>query len=146
MATRRCSVEGCGQRHDAHGYCSRHRQQMRYHGRITEAGPRVTSLDLLREAMQQETDDCVEPAFKAHNGYGYKVLWYRGKVRLATHVAMEEWGIPRPEGHEILHSCDNPPCINRRHIRWGTGRENVREAIERGRMVPYFTRRARGDE
>ena len=30
-----------------------------------------------------------------------------------------------------LHSCDNPPCCNPTHLRWGTISENTREAFER---------------
>lgn len=33
-----------------------------------------------------------------------------------------------------LHSCDNPPCCNPKHLRWGTAFDNVRDALNRGRF------------
>lgn len=33
----------------------------------------------------------------------------------------------------ILHSCDNPPCVNIEHLRIGTAKENTRDMDERGR-------------
>lgn len=38
--------------------------------------------------------------------------------------------------NDALHSCDNPPCCNPRHLRDGTTRENIHDAINRGRFVP----------
>jgi hypothetical protein len=37
------------------------------------------------------------------------------------------------KGLIILHSCDNPNCINPKHLRVGTTRENNIEAVSKGR-------------
>ena len=34
-----------------------------------------------------------------------------------------------------LHSCDNPACCNPAHLRWGTPRDNVQDALSRKRHV-----------
>lgn len=36
------------------------------------------------------------------------------------------------EGMLIMHSCDNKKCVNPKHLRQGTVKDNVQEAIERG--------------
>ena len=38
-----------------------------------------------------------------------------------------------PKGIYVLHSCDNPKCINPEHLHLGTQKDNIRECIERGR-------------
>lgn len=65
---------------------------------------------------------------------------YYGEFRLnrnnqrATHVALAIDGRPRPsKDFHALHSCDNTQCVNPRHLRWGTHRENMQDAIKRGR-------------
>jgi len=38
-----------------------------------------------------------------------------------------------PEGLMLLHSCDNPPCVNPSHLRPGTALQNKRDSIKRKR-------------
>ena len=40
---------------------------------------------------------------------------------------------PIPPGMGVLHSCDNPPCVNPQHLRIGTGADNVADRSARGR-------------
>jgi hypothetical protein len=39
-----------------------------------------------------------------------------------------------PEGLEVMHSCDNPACINPEHLSVGTHQQNIQDAVTRGRM------------
>lgn len=65
---------------------------------------------------------------------GYGQLRVDGRNKLATHVSLELNGLPRPfYGAFALHSCDNPECTNPKHLRWGTQKENMQDAANRGR-------------
>lgn len=42
-----------------------------------------------------------------------------------------------PAGVWVLHSCDNPPCVNPHHLRFGTPADNAKDASERGRNLRH---------
>lgn len=65
------------------------------------------------------------------DGYG-KVTRANKTVR-AHRLAYETWVGPIPEGHVVIHSCDNPPCINPEHLRPGTHQENTHDMLAKGR-------------
>lgn len=66
-------------------------------------------------------------------GYGQKGL---NGTKYYTHRLVCEIvnGKSAPK-QEVLHSCDNPPCCNPNHLRWGTRKQNVADMIARGRQV-----------
>lgn len=62
-------------------------------------------------------------------GYG-SFCW--GKVRKATHVAFFLANGHWPEPC-CLHKCDNPICVNPKHLEAGTHKQNMSDMSERGR-------------
>src|SRR5258708_37587974 len=43
---------------------------------------------------------------------GYGLFWFGGNVELAHRVIYQFAVGLIPDGMEVLHSCDNPPCVN----------------------------------
>lgn len=71
------------------------------------------------------------PGNRDRDGYGYiKVC---GK-RLQAHRLMYEVLVgPIPEGFQVLHHCDNPPCWRPDHLFVGTHLDNVADRQTKGR-------------
>lgn len=44
---------------------------------------------------------------------------------------------PIPAGLVVMHSCDVPACVNPAHLSVGTQRDNVHDAIDKGRFSPW---------
>ena len=66
---------------------------------------------------------------------GYGKLWYAGGNVYAHRMAWTLTNGPIPEGLFCLHNCDNPGCCNPGHIRLGTLKENMQDAISRDRIA-----------
>lgn len=69
------------------------------------------------------------------NGYGYGTFLLPGsdKSLRAHRFSYELHNGPIPEGMVIMHTCDNPPCVNPDHLKIGTKLDNNRDAISKRR-------------
>lgn len=84
------------------------------------------------------TDECWPWVAKAkhHAGYGVMRISSVGRNVVASRISCFLAYGPPPGGlKNALHSCDNPPCCNPNHLRWGTQKDNVSDAKERDRHV-----------
>lgn len=73
---------------------------------------------------------------KDKDGYG-KTAW--GKKHVRAHVLA--WFLTHgvwPE-HNVLHTCDNPPCCHPEHLFEGTTLDNNRDRATKGRNGNYKT-------
>lgn len=41
-------------------------------------------------------------------------------------------------GEVVMHRCDNPLCVNPKHLRIGSQSENIRDCVAKGRHVPFI--------
>ena len=72
---------------------------------------------------------------RAAHGYGHigGTVDGRRTMLLAHRVAWELANGPIPDGLQILHRCDNPPCINVDHLFLGTHMDNHVDKAQKGR-------------
>jgi hypothetical protein len=89
----------------------------------------------IQKLGQQE---CWPWTAKSRHRFGYGVFSItrdkRARQFTASRVACWlEHGPPPFPSANALHSCDNPICCNPAHLRWGSQKANVDDAIERKR-------------
>lgn len=64
---------------------------------------------------------------------GYGKIGIDHATVLTHRLAYELTYGPIPEGLEVLHECDNPPCCNPAHLFVGTQAKNMSDMVLRGR-------------
>lgn len=65
---------------------------------------------------------------------GYGKIKVSSKDGLAHRFSWQLHFGPIPKGMRVLHTCDNPPCTNPKHLFLGTNQDNTRDAIAKGRL------------
>ena len=70
---------------------------------------------------------------QGHGGYGLIGIGY--KLCKAHIVAYESVFGPVPKGTIMRHTCDNPRCCRPGHLIPGTQKQNIRDAMDRGRWL-----------
>ena len=70
---------------------------------------------------------------KSKTKQGYGRMWYRGSLWSAHRVSYSEYVSEIPEGMQVLHECDNPSCINPKHLFLGNNDINVADKMAKGR-------------
>ncbi len=82
----------------------------------------------------QKTDTCwLWTGAKFRKDYG--AFRSKGKIRHAHRYSYElAHGVELTDIQQVLmHTCDNPPCVNPAHLRLGTHADNVADMIAKGR-------------
>ena len=135
--TRVCSLENCSRPILVKGLCPTHYHRLRRTGdpmgRIRGGyGDTHTSRFWSKVAVTADPCRCWEWLHSVNNN-GYGVVHARGKRWLAHRYAwFLVYGVEPTQC--LLHSCDNPKCLNPNHLREGTHQENAYDKMERGRQ------------
>lgn len=132
-----CKIEGCG-KHSKHlGMCLAHYKRFNRYGDPLSGGPShfKNPDDAFNARIKKNTNNgCIEwTGSSDQKGYGQ--LRIDGKLIKAHRFAWSRVNGPIPEGMLVLHSCDNPKCVNVDHLRVGTHKDNMADMDDRNRRV-----------
>jgi hypothetical protein len=71
-------------------------------------------------------------------GYGRFSIPTQTWTLLAHRISWEIFKGEIPKGMDVLHHCDNPPCVRPKHLYLGTDADNVRDRHQRGRDAHLY--------
>lgn len=134
-----CSVEGCGKPRYSLGLCSSHYHRQHKRPHIPLSAPSATSRERidkwLSAALATPTDDCIIwPFTRSKAGRACRSPSHGGTKYVHAQLC-EQYHGPKPSpAHVAAHSCGrgHDGCINPRHVRWATTRENAADTIIHG--------------
>ncbi len=79
-------------------------------------------------------DKCMEwPGVKDKGGYGHSSQLLRNGRGAHIDAYLITYG-PIPKGMFVCHKCDNPPCINPKHLFLGTPKDNADDRDNKNRV------------
>lgn len=95
-------------------------------------------LNRINEFINVDTDECILYPTLSTSGYGEMQTYLEGKKmhylmhRVAYQVYYKDDLTP---DDVICHKCDNPACINPKHLFKGTHQDNVQDKVNKGRQA-----------
>lgn len=149
---KQCEAEGCDKEVYSNGgrwnarpfalsarYCRRHLRWLEQYGTLEPPKMAQGSLEFRfwKHVQKREDDECWEwEADTSRAGYGS--LWNsESNKNISAHRFSYELHNGSIEaGRHVLHTCDNKRCVNPKHLRLGSCKQNVKEAFERGLRKP----------
>ena len=147
-----CKVSGCDNKYRSKGLCSGHWKINKKYGTPTPlcwcqepahtnggnqgASPLCYKHTLTKRFWDyvdiQSENDCWEwKGSKTKSNYG--LMWWNGKLHYAHRISLSILN-DLSEELQANHHCDNPSCVNPKHLYAGTQMENMMDMVSRNRQ------------
>ena len=88
--------------------------------------------------------ECIEWTAGTTGGYGYMYLSHFGTMVRCNRIGYAIEHGETPENMIVMHTCDNPSCVNPKHLVIGTSSDNTKDCFRKGRHKTFRTKRGEG--
>lgn len=125
--SRLCSIPDCGKPAKTRGYCISHYKRLRRHGDpLAGNAHHGQPLKWLYDHAAHQSDECLDwPFSRAGNGRP-NLKFPGGNQYAARFMCTLAHGAPPTPKHQAAHNCGRgKDCVNPRHLRWATAKENA---------------------
>jgi|SRR5579859_3400989 len=87
-------------------------------------------------ALPHGADTCLPwPFTRLKKGYGrYRCAEFRTRMAHQAVCLLAHGPAPTPN-HEVAHGCGNSSCVNPKHLRWATRKENLADRAAHGTLL-----------
>ena len=135
-----CCIKECDLPVLALGLCNKHwRRNKKFGSPVAVSSHSGSNKGLTAEERfaksVRKTDSCwIWTASRDKNGYGI----FRGMIGQTAFTRAHRFSYALHTGDmlvgmQALHTCDNPSCVNPNHLFSGTGADNMRDKVQKGR-------------
>lgn len=90
--------------------------------------------EALESAVEKSPSGCWLLHTSIHPKTGYSIRSFLGKATMAHIASYRAYVGPVPKGMSVCHTCDIRNCANPKHLFLGTPRDNMQDAVSKGRV------------
>jgi hypothetical protein len=134
-----CSIENCENKYHSKGFCQKHYYKNKKYGdplvgkTQTNSQNKAGTKEYISENSEIDINDCW--IWKRSRNKGYGLLTFKGKTIKAHRLSYLTFVGEIPNNLFVLHNCDNPTCVNPKHLFLGTNQDNMKDMVNKNRQA-----------
>jgi hypothetical protein len=131
-----CSIENCENKYAGKGFCNKHYYKNKKYGDPlagkTNSQSKAGSKEYIYENSEIDINNCW--IWKKFNNKGYGMSGLKGKSIKAHRLSYLTFVGEIPNNLHVLHNCDNPACVNPKHLFLGDHQDNMNDKVNKNRQ------------